>query len=118
MDIRGTRPHPSWLLLFLALVLGAVAMLVLVLRAGPAESQTLHDVAIGVALLVLVLSALVQWLQIRQLVRTHGRASAAESRAQQAQTQLHAALDILPDAIALFDAKVHLVLCNKSYSKM
>jgi len=118
MDIRRTRPHPSWLLLFLALVLGAVAMLVLVLRAGPAESQTLHDVAIGVALLVLVLSALVQWLQIRQLVRTHGRASAAESRAQQAQTQLHAALDILPDAIALFDAKDKLVLCNNRYREM
>ncbi len=104
--------------MFLVLVLGTVAMLVLVLRMGPDESQTLHDMAIGVALLVLVLSALVQWLQIRQLVRTHGRATAAESRAQQAQAQLHAALDILPDAIAVFDAKDKLVLCNNRYREL
>ena len=118
MDIRKIRPYPPWLLLFLALVLGTVAMLMLVLRKGSAESRILHDVAIGIALLLLVLSALAQWLQIRQLVRIHDRALSAESRAQQAQTQLHAALDILPDAIALFDAKDKLVLCNNRYREM
>ena len=59
MDIRKIRPYPPWLLLFLALVLGTVAMLMLVLRTGSAESRILHDVAIGIALLLLVLSALV-----------------------------------------------------------
>ena len=84
MEFRGTRPHPSWLLLFLALVLGAVAMLVLVLRMGTDLSQSQHDMAIGVAVLVLVLAALLQWLLIRQLAHTHDRAAAAESHAQQA----------------------------------
>ena len=118
MEFRGTRPHPSWLLLFLALVLGAVAMLVLVLRMGTDLSQSQHDMAIGVAVLVLVLAALLQWLLIRQLAHTHDRAAAAESHAQQAQIQLHVALDILPDAIALFDAKDKLVLCNNRYRQL
>lgn len=106
---------PFTLLLFLALVLG-IAVLVFVLTAGePSQWQPASLMLLGASVALLVGTSLLQWWLIRQLQHASKRAATAELEAVQTRARLDAALDILPDALVLFDRKDHMVLCNARF---
>ena len=115
MDTRGKPVPLTLLLLFLALVLGA-AVLVFALTSGePSQWQPASLMILGASVAVLVGASLLQWWLIRQLQHAGKRAVTAELEAVQARTRLDAALDILPDALVLFDRQDRMVLCNARF---
>lgn len=103
------------LLLFLALVLGIAVFVFALTAGGPSQWQPASLMILGASVAVLVGACLLQWWLIRQLQHTGERAATAELEAIQARTRLDAALDILPDALVLFDRQDRMVLCNARF---
>ena len=118
MAARGTQAHTFWVLLFLALVLGAVSSVVFMAYIEVDHWQESRPMIASASVTILVVAAVLQWRSLRQLHNAHKRATAADDAAMQTRIQLNAALDILPDALALHDHKDRLVLCNAPYRAM
>lgn len=68
--------------------------------------------------LALGLMAGLHWRQTRHARHWQTQARAAQQAAGQAQAQLSATLDILPDGLAIYDADDRLVLCNARYREV
>lgn len=107
---------PRWLVPLVALALAAQgAALVLLLQPGAGAGAFWAALAGTGALLAALAAVLLLHRSMRGHAQARQRALQAEAAAAQARAQLDAALDILPDALAFFDADDRLVLTNASY---
>ncbi len=103
-------------MLALALALGAAA--IAMLTSTPAQWSAPSWWGFFTSLVMLACVALLQWRTIVRLTRSLHLAAQAQAAMEEDRTQLIAALDILPDALALFDTKDRLVLCNTRYRQL
>ena len=114
MQLHPLRPASFWLLLLLA----GLAML-------PGATAWLwwrdHLTAQWAAVVLTVDAAMALWAcaqlwhQLGQLRKMLAQQQLAHAQAQQLRQPLQSALDLLPDALAMFDSQDRLVLCNQAY---
>jgi diguanylate cyclase (GGDEF)-like protein len=114
------RPDATrWLVPLLAASMTAQAAALVILFTSETPNAVRWGALLGLGALVAALGAVALLRRSMQSAQEAAqRALKAEAAAAQARTRLDAALDILPDALAFFDADDRLVQTNASYRAM